>query len=422
MNYTVKDVYIRRTLDDANGIGDTASGECGMLILLDTLSFRFFTKSGGFYYRFDTGSNHKFDSVQNTSTHVEYTYGSNKFLMPLNQDDLDVIDSTGLVSGEWNTDFLSEEYITRIYDENDNPSETVAPHNVFNELISRFFEPRMCYAHALDDQGLAPHAYFAKYDRALEYILKRISPVTYYNMKHEADAHYEKHLKESGDRLCPSPVGTIVQGRYKEFGLPVPKNLWPVNGTRITDGNAHPSLFNKVLTSWEGRVIAVERPNTSGQRAGNTAGTNTQYINRSNLPTDTFTFNGGMSGSIDGKLDLTWADSYNGDPKIWTNRSSHSHKMYGDSASDVRGSSGGAGSDLVLNNNDGRQRVDYWNTNSSSVQLYITANQIMDKLAVDLNNKSVRVSGSVSGKLNTGRYGMENRQQTVYAETYMVIY
>ena len=86
MNYTVKDVYIRRTLDDANGIGDTASGECGMLILLDTLSFRFFTKSGSFYYRFDTGSNHKFDSVQTTSTHVEYTYGSNKFLMPLNQD------------------------------------------------------------------------------------------------------------------------------------------------------------------------------------------------------------------------------------------------------------------------------------------------------------------------------------------------
>lgn len=42
--------------------------------------------------------------------------------------------------------------------------------------------------------------------------------------------------------------------------------------------------------------------------------------------------------------------------------------------------------------------------------------------SITVAKSSIDIGGSVSGKLNTSRYGMENRQQTVYAETYMVIY
>lgn len=231
-----------------------------------------------------------------------------------------------------------------------------------------------------------------------------------------------EHLRHRKQNLSKEPIGTVVTGRFKEFDLPIPDNLHPVDGSRCYNILAHPNIYGKTMNTWTGRVIACENPNSSSFKAGTYAGTNTTYISKSNLPTDNFTMSGFMDGYIDGRLPLTWSDSYNGDARIYTNTNSHSHRMYGDSASDVRSSSGGSGSDLVLNNNDGRQRADYWWTDSSSHSHYITGNQIMSKLAADLDNKFVRVSGDVSGKLNTSRSGIENRQQTMYAEMYMVVY
>lgn len=154
-----------------------------------------------------------------------------------------------------------------------------------------------------------------------------------------------------------APVGTIVEGLWSQFDLPTPPNLVKLSARTFNYDNANPLLSGKSLGNY---YACATRTAETGEEVGDYLGSrNSIRLENYHLPTSSYSVSGSLTprGSVS-------VSSYSGSKT--TSSDSHRHKMYGDSASDVRSSSGGSGSDLVLNNNDGRQRADYWWTESDS--------------------------------------------------------
>ncbi|MDX5592559.1 hypothetical protein [Pseudovibrio sp. SPO723] len=102
-----------------------------------------------------------------------------------------------------------------------------------------------------------------------------------YLHKLEAE-HISEHLPRQ--RLHHAPVGTVVEAFYEYYGLDVPDNLWPMDGSVINHPKAHPAFAGKSPLNLLGDVLAGTNEAAGYNQEGSTYGNSTLRLSSSNIP------------------------------------------------------------------------------------------------------------------------------------------
>lgn len=80
----------------------------------------------------------------------------------------------------------------------------------------------------------------------------------------------------------PGAIGSIVYGDFDTYNLPTPDNLWPCDGSTITNERAVPQLYNTTAPDYSGKVLASTSTSYSD---GDTTGATSITLTSANIPT-----------------------------------------------------------------------------------------------------------------------------------------
>lgn len=234
----------------------------------------------------------------------------------------------------------------------------------------------------------------------------------WYSDQTEKTTQLFKNYMEAKYKPHPGSAGDIVFGEYGTYNMPVPDNLWPCDGTTITNEKAIPQLYGKAAPDYSGMTMACV---STTYTDGDTGGSNTLTLEADNLPE--------ISGSWSMTPSGTVSASQSSHSHSYTSKFRYMYKVLRDSddVSDNTASDSGNYSSTAENSNTIESGHDdnltfYWDRFS---------------ISGTTGSKTPTITATFTGTESTGTSvmngGTENsaidvRQPTIYKQAYIVIY
>lgn len=210
----------------------------------------------------------------------------------------------------------------------------------------------------------------------------------------------------------PGGPGGIVYGDFSDLLLPVPDNLWPCDGSTITNVKAVPQLYGQTAPDLSGRVLA-----SAGNEyiAGETEGAAAITLTADNIPALTSSFTNSPTGTV--------VISDSGHTHTYTNYfrylyyvSRDSTNVSDNSAADSGPNSTTAYTDSIETGYDDRY---YFHWKRASISGYITE-EADTGLSASFTGTSKSCTVSTSVVLSPDTLSMY--QPTAFKQAYIIVY